>query len=302
MATLHSLPDDLLLRITAQLPTSALAALGASLWRVAILAPVYVCAACSHPLFPADALTDAAPPGYFAPTPVSLCDSTRPMRARCTAHRSEPKRLVCNHCGAFVALIPDGTAIPLVYLADVRRVPSMASEDISHRDFHGSCRTSQTSLKPAVPPNADQAVLCRCGCMLASFESFRQRLRWIGAGFTTRAIALTSVHRSSVLERGKRGMVTACLAGEIFCLNVLECIACSGHLGWRVVDIVVEDTDDFGEKCPIAPELVGRFIIVEDALAPPRVRPLPSVVEPVNKIPVAQHVLVLDSDRPCRFA
>lgn len=316
--TFDHLPDDLLLRIASFLPVRAVAVLGACIPRVTALAPMYLCCACSSPLFLCSELCLPVTQGYLSPSIAALQATTRVMRCTRQCHRSEPRRRVCTECGAFVALILDGAVTPLVYHADVRRVPS---DPKRHSIMRVAVNARLEKFTTWCNDSSTQNVLCACGNTVAKLAAFRQTLRWVGSSFVTKAIAFTAVHRGAVVERGAHASIIACLAGEMFKLTLLECVACAAHLGWRVIDmVVVDDADDNGddddddrdnhhggegdkrleqrdidkwnkeddevvfekvakryrreeasfyqtEKCPIAPELVGRFIIVEDALA-----------------------------------
>jgi hypothetical protein len=82
---------------------------------------------------------------------------------------------------------------------------------------------------------------------------------------------MTRVFPDSVVLR--RTQVTARVSGASFRMRVVDCSACGARLGWHIRGLAkVLGRIASVERSPLTPELVGRFVFVEDALMPGPVR------------------------------
>jgi hypothetical protein len=263
------LPDDALLRLGSLLSVGDRSALAHAHARFGDLFPYYACAACDHPLF---SLAGLRPPplhlalaDYLHPCAAELAETTVPLAEHVHEHHAtRHPRSACAKCGAFVALLLDGpqaAAVHCVYRRDaVLVLPSSAPG----AGFCPLLKAEETSV-------CDLFECATCNHRVAHGDQLRQRLSWVDAGYAEEVLAFTRLlpFGGAVDAAEDTLLPTAQVGNWAFLLRHVRCFGCESQLGWQLAGLEQDarEGDDFGERCPVAPELVGRFLLVREALS-----------------------------------
>jgi hypothetical protein len=111
-----------------------------------------------------------------------------------------------------------------------------------------------------------------CHREVAHEKQLRQRLNWADAGYSEEVLAFTRLlPLGGVVDAIEDGILSIAHVGNwMFSLRNVRCAGCLTQLGWHLASLHQDQPrsdDDAVERCPVAPELVGRFLLVRDAIS-----------------------------------